>query len=220
MNGTSRATLVCMLSLGLSAGCSTLKLQDPARTGPFFASVAYQSAPSIPTEVRRVLVLPIASDVAMTEEQLIKLDEIVRTTLGQTSKFEVTPLTRSECARIAGKNAVRSTDALPHDFLGRLAASHAVDAVIFTDITSYSPYPPLRIGLRIKLARTVDNSLLWAFDTVFSATEERVVNSARRYWLDTAPANTPADYSNTVLENPSRFATYATSAAFSTLPRR
>src|SRR5574344_2954379 len=113
MNGLSRATFVCLISLGLSAGCSTLQLQDPARTGPFFTPAAYQSAPSIPTEIRRVLVLPVASDVPMTDDQLVKLDEIVRTTLGPTSKFEITPLTRAECARIAGKQAVHSTDALP-----------------------------------------------------------------------------------------------------------
>lgn len=214
-----RSTALALAAITLLSGCTSLT-RDPARIGPFYEPTSYQSVKVLPSDVRRVLVLPAASDVTMAEEQLIKLDEVVRTTLGQTSQFEISPLSREECARITGKRAVRSTDILPYNFLGKLASDHAVDAVLFIDITSYSPYPPLRVGLRAKLARTSDNSLLWAFDTVFSATEPKTVNSARRYWINTAPANTPADFSNTVLENPYRFATYAASAAFSTLPHR
>lgn len=215
-----RIILMGLLALAAFNGCSSIPGRDPARVGPFYEPSAYQAVKTLPNEVRRVLVLPAATDVTISEEQLIKLDEIVRTTLGQTSHFEISPLSREECARITGKRAIRSTDVLPYNFLVKLGTDYAVDAVIFVDITSYSPYPPLRIGFRAKLARTLDNSLLWAFDTVFSATDPRIVNSARHYWINTTPANTPADYSNTALENPSRFATYALSAAFSTLPRR
>jgi hypothetical protein len=132
----------------------------------------------------------------------------------------VVPLSRPACARLTGARAIRSVETLPHDFLTRLVADYAADAVLFTDVTTYSPYPPLALGLRAKLVRTDNGSILWSFDTIFSATDTSVVNAARRHWLDTAPSGTPADFSITALQSPQRFAAYAASAAFATLPPR
>ena len=201
-------------------GCAHIPGVDSARTGPFFTPQNVQRSARLPAEVRRVLVLPAACEIALADNQLMKLDEIIRQSLSQKARFEVTPLSREACARYTGSRAINSTAALPHDFLARLATDYAVDAVLFVDITAYSPYPPLTIGLRTKLARTSDQELLWAFDNTFSTVDPTVVNAARRYWLKTAPGNAPTDFSNTVLENPARFTTYATSAAFDTLPTR
>jgi hypothetical protein len=206
--------------LPLLAGCRTPSEFDSARNGPFFTPTNFQAAARLPVEIRRVIVLPVADDGRLPEDTLDVLDTVLQTALGRAQRFELVPLSRPACARLAGARAIRSVDALPHDFLARLIADYAADAVLFVDVTSYSPYPPLALGLRAKLVRTDNSTILWAFDTIFSATDTSVVNAARRHWLDTAPAGTPADFSVTALQSPQRFAAYATSAAFATLPPR
>jgi len=206
--------------LPLLAGCRTPSEFDSARTGPFFLPTNFQAAARIPEEIRRVVVLPVADDGRLPEDTLDNLDTTLQTALGHAQRFELVPLSRPACARLAGARAIRSVDALPHDFLTRLIADYAADAVLFVDVTSYSPYPPLALGLRAKLVRTDNHGILWAFDTIFSATDQAVANAARRHWLDTAPPGTPADFSTTALQSPQRFAAYAATAAFATLPPR
>jgi len=111
-------------------------------------------------------------------------------------------------------------DELPHDFLERIAASTGADAVLFLDLTHYSPYAPLNMGIRAKLIRISDRSVIWAIDQTFSAADPAVANSARRHWMKAEPTDTPVDMSATSLQNPSRFADYVLSASFQTLPPR
>jgi hypothetical protein len=204
----------------LPAGCRTPSEFDSARNGPFFTPTNFQATARMPAEIRRVLVLPVADDGRLPEDTLDSLDTVLQAALGSAQRFEVVPLSRPACARLTGARAIRSVETLPHDFLARIVADYAADAVLFTDVTTYSPYPPLALGLRAKLVRTDNAAILWAFDTIFSARDTSVVNAARRHWLDTAPAGTPADFSVTALQSPQRFAAYATSAAFATLPPR
>ena len=206
--------------LPLLAGCRTPGEFDSARNGPFFTPTNFQAAARMPVEIRRVLVLPAADDGRLPEETLDNLDTVLQAALGHAQRFEIVTLSRPACARLTGARAIRSVEALPHDFLAKLIADYAADAVLFVDVTSYAPYPPLALGLRAKLVRTDNRSILWAFDTIFSATNPAVANAARRHWLDTAPAGTPADFSPTALQSPQRFAAYAASAAFATLPPR
>jgi hypothetical protein len=204
----------------LLAGCRTPSEFDSSRNGPFFRPTNFHAVARMPAEIRRVLVLPTADDGRLPEDTLDSLDTVLQAALGGAQRFEVVPISRPACARLTGARAIRSVEALPHDFLARLVADYAADAVLFTDVTTYSPYPPLSLGLRAKLVRTDNGTILWSFDTIFSATNTSVVNAARRHWLDTAPAGTPADFSVTALQSPQRFAAYATSAAFATLPPR
>jgi hypothetical protein len=206
--------------LPLLAGCRTPSEFDRARTGPFFSPTNFQAAARMPVEIRRVVLLPVADDGRLPEDTLDNLDTVLQTALGHAQRFELVALSRPVCARLTGTRAIRSVDALPHDFFARLIADYAADAVLFVDVTSYSAYPPLALGLRAKLVRTDNQSILWAFDTIFSATDPTVANAARRHWLDTAPPGTPADFSTTALQSPHRFAAYAATAAFATLPPR
>jgi hypothetical protein len=97
---------------------------------------------------------------------------------------------------------------------------YAADAVLFVDVTAYSPYPPLALGLRTRLAPIRETEILWATDLHFSAADPSVANSARRHALSLAKSSGPADLSHTILQNPTRFAGYAAAATFATLPPR
>jgi len=218
-----RSIWLCLWSLALCpllTSCSSLPAVDNARSGPFFTPQNVQAASRMPVEIRRVVVIPVADDGKIAEDTLNAIDETIQTALNRAQRFEVVPISRTTCAQLTGTRRLLSFDALPHDLFSRLIANYAADAVLFVDITAYSAYPPLVLGLRGKLVRTDNSAILWAFDTVFSAQNPTIANSARHHWLNTAPPGTSADFSLTALESPRRFADYAASAAFATLPRR
>jgi hypothetical protein len=165
-------------------------------------------------------VLPIADGGKLTEEMLLTLDQTLFQAATQSQRFECVQVSREACARLSGSRALLSTDPLPYDLFSRLATLYAADAILFVDVTDYQAYPPLSLGVRAKLARLDDRSYLWTFDQVFSAAVPAVANAARRHWLGIQPPGTPGDMSANVLQSPIRFAAYAFSASFGTMPPR
>lgn len=209
-----------VLAVAALVGCSEIPKADPAKTGPFFTPVNSTRLGRLPAEVRRVIILPSAGGPTVTEESLDRVDQALTEELNRTGRFETTVISRDELHLLFGRRAILSTSALPPDLFEKLAKAHAADAVLFTDITSYSAYPPITIGLRMKLAQVADQQILWAADNVFSGSDPAVANSARRHALKLGSDRGPGDLSHTILQNPTRFAAYAAAATFETLPAR
>lgn len=208
----------------LLAGCDTLPLAKPdgARTGPFYAPTNVRAAAHLPETVRRIVLLPCgAADPHITENTLRDLDRILATGLSRSARAEISTLNRETLARIAGQPNVLSTALLPADFVARVAAQTGADAVLFVDVTAYSPYPPLVLGLRARLVETKNSESLWNFDNIVSTADPSVVNSARARALNsTHNSATPGDRSHTVLQNPPAFADFVAETIWATLPPR
>ncbi len=217
-----RITLLAALLAGL-CGCAQLPKRDGAKAGPFYTPANISSIPALPPHIRRVLLLPVsAQGLAITEENLSRLDATFLAELNRTARFEVVTLSRDQLARLTGARQIDSTSPLPPGFIDRLLNiynDYAADALLFVDLTAHSAYPPLQLGLRAKLAHIRDSDILWAADLHFSAADPAVANSARRHAL-TLTRSAHTDLSHTILQNPTRFAGYAAAATFETLPPR
>jgi len=219
---TLRTVSLALLAITL-AGCSALPKQDGAVAGPFYTPTNVKAVAKIPADVRRVIVLPVAGGPALTEETLTKLDSVCQTELTRTARFEVVPLSRDALAGMIGARQLSSVDKLPPPLLDKLFNiynSYGADAILFIDVTSYSAYPPLLLGLRTKLARVTDGEIIWATDNVFSAAEPAVANSARHHAAALGTDRGLTDLNHTILQNPQRFAGYVATATFLTLPPR
>jgi len=219
---TSRIATLVLVSFAL-AGCSILPKIDGSLNGPFYTPTNVKAIAKIPAEVRRVVVLPVYGGPALTEETLLKLDSVCQSELVRTARFEVVPLSRDDLAKIIGSRQISSVEKLPAilvDKLFNIYNSYGADAVLFIDVTAYSPYPPLLLGLRTKLARVTDGEIIWATDNIFAAAEPAVANSARRHAEGLGTDHGRTDLSRTVLQNPQRFAGYVAAATFLTLPTR
>lgn len=207
-------------SFALLIGCSELPKSDPAKSGPFFTPNNVTRLGRLPTELRRVLVLPASGGPQMTEDSLERIDRAITEELTRTGRFEVAVIPREDFNRMFGRRALSTVDPLPADFFDKIIKNYAVDGVLFTDITAFSAYPPLNLGLRIKLANTANRQIVWAADNIFSAADPAVANSARRHALKLGADRGPGDLSHTILQNPSRFAAYAAASSFEALPLR
>jgi hypothetical protein len=102
--------------------------------------------------------------------------------------------------------------------LPKIRREFAADAVLWVDVTAYRSFRPLTLGVRAKLATVTETRLLWTFDTIFSANDPLVANSARHHFIDQTQSPVPADLTPAVLQSPSKFATYVAAATFATLP--
>lgn len=190
------------------------------RVGPYFAPANVAAEKAMPAEIRRVLVLPVYAGSVTTPEAAGALDETIVASLQRQQRFEVVPLAREECLRSFGAPTFSSAAALPHDFLAKLAARHAADAVMFVDLTAYQPYQPQTLGLRAKLALVRDVRLVWSVDETVSAADAAVRNSARQRYFSREHGARPFDLSPAALQSPGWFAAFVADELFATLPRR
>lgn len=208
---------LALLAVALAAGCGTPAFNDPARIGPFHTPANHFGEPSL-GGLRRVVLLPVCGGTLAPQETVAGFDQVFSAALQRQNRFEIVALSREECLRKFRAAEFSSVAALPRDFLAALKREFAADAVLFVDITVFRAYRPLALGLRGKLA-TIDGSrLVWTFDDVFAADQPSVANSARRHALVGDRGDVPADLSPAVLQSPARFADYAATAMFTTLP--
>lgn len=190
---------------------------DPARIGPYFEATNFAAEATIPATVRRVVLMPLHGGEVVPLETAVALEPVFTESLQKQNRFEIVPLSRTECRRRFQVDTLSSAGALPHDFLAMIKRDFAADAVMFVDLTVFRGYRPLKLGVRGKLATVDDVRLVWTYDMVFSADDDRVANSARRHQLG-SNRSVPADMTHAALQSPSRFADYVASAMFSTLP--
>jgi hypothetical protein len=56
------------------------------------------------------------------------------------------------------------------------------DAVLIGTVTTYKPYPHLRIGVRLKLIDARDSQLIWAIEQIWDTTDKSVEERIKRYF--------------------------------------
>lgn len=218
------ATLVSSAILLLTGGCKAIeRARDPSYTGPFRTQFNFAAAPGAETnQLRRLVVLPLLSGEPGSNEALDHGREIIQPllleNLRKTPRFEVVAHSGLSIPRLHGGRGQKVSDTLPNAALARLAADSGADAALFSELTAYQAHPPLVTGLRLTLVRLQDGEILWEFNDVFNSGEPLTRNSARRYLRDKSGLDSELDGPGQILNSPRRFAEYALSSAFSTLP--
>lgn len=211
-------SLAAAASLLLS-GCAFLEIEPPKIPAPPYVPTNHQGDARLPGDIRRVAMLPVHGGNAADPESCAALDPVLLTALQRQVRFEVVTVSREDCRQLFGSGSVGSTDALPPGLLEKIAATYAVDAVLFTDVTVYQPYRPLTMGLRAKLATAKDVRLVWAFDEVFSGEQASMQTSVQNYYAG-VDKSAAMDVSSAVLQSPTRFGAVCADLMFRTLPPR
>lgn len=113
----------------------------------------------------------------------LTLQPILYSEVAKARLFEITLVSPVQLERWTGRERWKQDDELPADFLVRLKEATTCDAVLFSQLTYFRPYPPLAVGWRLLLVRT-NGDVVWSVDEVFDAGDPAVVNSVRRYVLE------------------------------------
>jgi hypothetical protein len=207
-------------AMSLSTGClSMLVRKDHKSNAVAYAPANHAGDKIMPPGLHRIVLLPIAGGSVASAESTSLIDPLVAAVLQQQNRFEVVQMTRDECRTHFHIDEVSSVSALPSNFLSVIRSEYNADAVMFVDVTVYSAYQPVAIGLRAKLAMIGDARLIWTFDNVFSSDDPAVAATAVRFLQGREQAGIPSgDLTPVMLESPTRFANYAAAAMFATLP--
>lgn len=215
MRQDSVHALAAILAL-LTGGCETLRLTrtPPAPPPPppnFFA-------PPTPGEpLRRVALLPMHSG-TFPDSYVRALDAAFLSELSKRGLFEIVPVSRAQMEALFGERQFSSTETLPGDALAQLRDRCGVDGVLFTDLTHFSPYRPVSMGVRTKLVAAGTGQIRWAFDSVFDAGNAAVAEAAKRFQLTCSNEHQPlATDGGTILLSPARFAKFVASETYASL---
>jgi hypothetical protein len=213
---------VKLLFLGWAAllfatGCSTLRIPE---VGPRYIPTNVHAVDAMPRTVRRIALLPIASHRANSTlaSGAEDLSAVLEAELRKTAMFEVVNVSEKQLQEWTGRGAWRAGEVLPQNFFTRLRNETGCDAVVFPTLTTFRPYPPLAIGLDLRLVAGPDHLTLWAVDEVLDAGAVPVARAARDYGR--AQIHVREGEEGAVLQSPSRFAGFASATLFATLPTR
>lgn len=222
MNHPHRLFPALIALLTLWSGCNNVPalIEDVALDkAPAYTPANFRGDARLPDDVQRVAVLPIHGGTAAPVDSAAALDAVLLKALQQQTRFEVVMVSREECRRLFGAADFSSVSALPHGFMETIGTRYAVDAVLFTDITTFNAYRPMSLGFRSKLAGVRDVRLVWAFDEVFSADDPKMRNSVRQFYKS-GDRSSPSSPVPTALQSPLRFGAVAADLMFRTLPPR
>lgn len=179
----------------------------------------YFSGEPVGIPIRRVALLPIFNE-KYPQEQMRELDAAFNAELTKKSIFEVVPVSRSSMESFFGKRQLASVENLPPDLLDKMRDRYGVDGIIFTDITHYSAYRPLAIGVRAKLVDATSGEIRWAFDYIFDSGNPAIAQAAKTYQARYSYDNQPLQGDGgTVLISPARFAKFVANQTYVSLTK-
>lgn len=215
------------LALGLLPflpGCASTPASSERTASDEFKPANYRAAAArLPGEVRRVALLPLTCDDATPETTAGRdaMAPILAQELAATGRFELLELSAADLAIWTGKSAWTAEEPLPSDLLTRLHERTGCDAVVFARLTRFRAYPPLVVGLRLRLVQVnPTHETLWSADEVLDASDPAVNRGARRHQSAQRPANAALADSSSILYTPRLFGRYAARTLTSTLPAR
>jgi hypothetical protein len=208
-----------LAALFLLAGCQTPPLHNMVMGPDYHASNIFRLSDSLPSDFRRVAVLPMTSselDPSMLASRNT-LEGTLQTELLKTKRFELIWIAPDSLQRWTGRRTWDSEEKLPADLFATLREKTACEGILFCRLSRFSPYPPLVIGWNLKLVDVVRTNTLWSADEIFDAAEPAVSNSARRYEQRHEKGG-PVTDSPMILNSPQRFGHYTASALLNTMP--
>jgi hypothetical protein len=210
---------MAMLAL---AGCSTLKVGDTVSGPGYKVTNFHRSSDRLPVSLRRVALLPLAArGPGANASAADALGPVLAGELLARHELDLAQVSPDDLARWTGRPDWSAGDKLPAGFLNTIQGKTAADAVLFSEVTAYRPYPPLAVGLKLTLVDVQSGRVLWAVDDLLDAGQPAVADGARRFHLEKmrGAGEQPFD-SHSILDSPRRFARYAAATLLDTMPQR
>jgi len=214
--------LILACSVFLS-GCESSRIFEDMVTGPYYQpSNVFRASAIIPSQIRKVAVLPIASinNALLDDDTRGSFQPILLSELGKTKSFELVSLTPEQLHPWSRSGTLSEQDKVPQDILKKIKDSYGCDAVLFVRLTHYRAYKPLAIGWSMKLITCETGQNIWSTDEIFDSGDVTVCNSARKYYQSHQVQASHLSDSTSILSSPRRFAQYTLSALFGTVPSR
>ncbi len=215
--------VIALLALtAFVSGCFTTGKNKTPRSeyNPEYRPMNVAGKGSIPSGLRRVVVLPVFWAEDPDSDFLRYLDSTIILSLQRTGAFELVPLDRAEMRKLFGKTQYSSVGVLPDNLVEELKRVYAADGALFVDLTVNRPYRPMALGFRTRILDFNGMDVVWSADILFDGADPAVALAARDFAEKTTFNPSPVDKSGAILQSPRSFAVFATDVLFSSLPIR
>ena len=167
--------------------------------------------------MRRVVILPVYNE-KYTGLVMKDIDDAFLAELSKLSAFEVVSVSRAGMETIMGRREISSVEPVSVDFFRKMRDVYGAEGVMFVDLTSYSPYRPVSMGVRCKLVDVAAGRIHWASDALYDAGNEQTAMAARAFGMALGKENFPVkEDGGAILLSPKRFARFAAFASFRSL---
>jgi hypothetical protein len=205
------------IMLVLGAGCGSLR---PGISGvaPYEPQNIYCPAGRLPDQFRRVLLLPLANQTPATADAAVSelIQPILAAELRKRNAFEVTTCSARELKIWTGRETLTAGEELPPDLLQRLQSHTGCDGILFAELTHYHAYPPLAVGLNLRLVECRTGGTIWSVDETLDGGVPAVAAGARAFGR--AELRQAAETDWLMQNSPRHFAQYGVGLLLSTLP--
>lgn len=211
-----------LAALLLLAGCATPQAAPPLLTRAYRPRNVFAWGSTLPPQVRRVALLPMACD-RDNAEMLVgrdALEPILRAELAKLRRFELAPVSAQKLQARFGYAGWDCEDALPQGLFSWLSGECGCDAVLFARLTTFRAYAPLAVGWRLRLVDVRTSATLWEGDEVFDGAEPAVQAGARHYQLAQLQDGLHCPDPWVIGNSPRQFGQYAAAQLLATLPGR
>ena len=122
----------------------------------------------------RVVVLPLANYSAdITNKDLKMIDKSFAKALLKAGRFE--------CIFENSEAFSYTYPKLPYKLFEQLSEKYDADAVMILGITDYSPYTPIKIGVKGELVELSSGKIIWGIDELFDGSREDVLYGIRSF---------------------------------------
>ena len=215
----SRITPLCLILGVLStSGCRSPK--PLAYVKPELDAPQSWFRPTGPSRaMRRIAILPV-HHARLPGSLLRDIDIAFNEELSKKAVFEVVPVTRETMEKLVDRREVSSVEQIPGDLFRKLRDQYGVEGVMFNDLTHYSPYRPVCIGVRSKLVDIETGGIHWASDLMLDSGNANVSAAARAYQKVLCKDNFPIEGDGgTVLLSPRLFAQFAAFSNYASLKK-
>jgi hypothetical protein len=207
---------VCVLILSACASPRIERTLDEQVIGMGYRMDNLFAVDSLPTDLRRVAVLPVFAD-KNDDMDGSRFNALLEGQLRGAGRFEVLMIDGSVLQARTGLEQIPLTGQIPLSLVAYLQA-RGVDGVFQMAITDYSPYRPFVVGVHARLFSLGQPTALWAVDEHFRSSDRKVVNSARSYALSKETKRYPFDDSYGALRGPFLFSQFVIHTIIQTLP--
>jgi len=227
--GTPAVLLLALLQYG--TGCQSIRDSiDGSVIGPFHEPHNHHLANGgWSDDITVVAVMPLTPGRGdqWTEQGMELMQPILTEELARFNLFEAITVTSAKLTALTGTPRVRPHEYLPNNFPAVIAAldkqrtdRKVCDAVLFCELDTFRPYPPMAMGWKFRLFNLGTGDLVWTFDEVFNVGDPRVNNSLRRYMRTQRMTHMDIFRDSLVIDSPRVLARYSLTTALETMRKK
>jgi hypothetical protein len=214
--------VLLVIATTMLTGCQTPTTVAVGLSHTYRPDNVFQATNQLPSDLKRVAVLPIACDGQRTDLASGReaLSPTLLAELTKAKRFEVVSVSRDELQHLSGQPELTADETLPANFLNTLQKKYGCDAVLFPELTDYHAYPPLAIGWRLTLVDVDQKKVIWESDEHFDAGEPSVIAAAEHYQQGQQRQLGDDTVSWLAVYSPRWFGEYSLASLVDTLPNR